>query len=61
MCHAVRCRICGKTTWAGCGQHIAMVKASVPAGQWCDGRHTQAEIDAASHSQGFLDRLLGRA
>jgi len=38
-----------------------MVKASVPAGQWCGGKHTQAEIDAASQSQGFLDRLLGRA
>ena len=61
MCHAVKCRVCGKTTWAGCGQHIAQVKASVPAGQWCDGKHTQAEIDAAAHSQGFLNRLLGRA
>jgi len=61
MCHAVKCRVCGKTTWAGCGQHIAMVKASVPAGQWCDGRHTQAEIDEAARSTGFLNRILGRA
>lgn len=61
MCHAVRCRVCGKTTWAGCGQHIAAVKATVPPDQWCGGKHTQAEIDAASRSQGFLDRLLGRA
>jgi hypothetical protein len=37
MCRAVKCRICGKTTWAGCGSHIAAVKAGVPAGQWCDG------------------------
>jgi len=61
MCHAVKCRVCGKTTWAGCGQHIAQVKAGVPKGQWCDGKHTQAEIDEAAKSQGFLNRLLGRA
>jgi len=60
MCHAVKCRVCGKTTWAGCGQHIAQVKASVPASQWCGGNHTQAEIDAAAGSQGFLNRLFGR-
>ncbi|MCI6585021.1 MAG: hypothetical protein MSC45_08160 [Mobiluncus sp.] len=35
MCSAVKCGNCGKTTWTGCGQHIAQVKASVPAGQWC--------------------------
>lgn len=37
MCYATRCRQCGKTTWAGCGAHIADVKASVPAAQWCPG------------------------
>ncbi|MDR0960724.1 MAG: hypothetical protein LBM23_10375 [Propionibacteriaceae bacterium] len=47
MCRPVTCKVCGKTTWAGCGQHIGQVKAQVPAGQWCDGKHTQAEIDAA--------------
>ena len=31
MCRAVKCRVCGKTTWSGCGQHIATVKAGVPA------------------------------
>ncbi|WOQ16852.1 hypothetical protein [Raineyella sp. W15-4] len=35
MCRPVTCSSCGKTTWAGCGQHVAQVKASVPAGQWC--------------------------
>lgn len=30
MCRAVTCRTCGKTTWAGCGQHVGYVKASVP-------------------------------
>lgn len=42
MCRAVTCTTCGKTTWAGCGQHVAGVKASVPAGQWCGG-HADAE------------------
>lgn len=35
MCRPVPCKKCGKTTWAGCGQHIETVKASVPKGQWC--------------------------
>lgn len=37
MCRPVRCKTCNKTTWAGCGQHVAAVKASVPPGQWCSG------------------------
>lgn len=35
MCRAVTCSQCGKTTWAGCGEHVADVKRSVPAAQWC--------------------------
>lgn len=35
MCRPVPCKKCGKTTWAGCGQHIESVKANVPEGQWC--------------------------
>jgi hypothetical protein len=42
MCHAVRCRICGKTTWSGCGRHIDEVRAQVPAAQWCDGHPEQS-------------------
>ncbi|MFT4200478.1 hypothetical protein [Gordonia sp. (in: high G+C Gram-positive bacteria)] len=37
MCHAVKCRTCGKTTWSGCGSHVAQVKAMVPPDQWCEG------------------------
>ncbi|EFS88292.1 hypothetical protein HMPREF9582_02197 [Cutibacterium acnes HL060PA1] len=47
MCRPARCGICGKTTWAGCGEHIAHVKAQVPPSQWCDGTHTTAEKTAA--------------
>lgn len=37
MCRAVKCHTCGKTTWAGCGQHVAQVKQGVPAQEWCAG------------------------
>jgi hypothetical protein len=62
MCSPVKCRICQKTTWAGCGQHVASVRRSVPTGQWCDGQHSAEEIQAASATagQGFFARLLGR-
>ena len=39
MCRPVTCETCGKTTWAGCGEHIESVRELVPADQWCDGRH----------------------
>ena len=61
MCRAVRCKTCGKTTWAGCGQHIAGVKAVVPAGQWCPGGHSKAEKAAAGGGRGFLAKLTGRS
>lgn len=35
MCHAVRCRSCGKTTWAGCGAHVDQVMRGVPQSQRC--------------------------
>ncbi len=35
MCYPTTCRTCGKTTWAGCGQHVASVRSGVPAAQWC--------------------------
>ncbi|WP_152345898.1 hypothetical protein [Brevibacterium sp. CFH 10365] len=61
MCRAATCRVCGKTTWAGCGQHVQSVKSTVPAGQWCNGKHTPAEEDAARAAKpGFLARLFGR-
>lgn len=57
MCRSVTCRNCGKTTWAGCGQHVAEVKRSVPAGQWCPGHETKQKEQA---SGGFFARLFGR-
>ncbi|GAA1325790.1 hypothetical protein ACFSWE_13095 [Leucobacter albus] len=62
MCRPTKCRTCSKTTWAGCGQHVDMVKMSVPASEWCNGKHSQAQIDAAKASRGpgFFARLFGR-
>ena len=42
MCRPVPCSTCGKTTWAGCGDHIDQVKAIVPPDQWCEGHATAA-------------------
>ena len=53
MCRPTTCKTCGKTTWAGCGNHIASVKATVPAAQWCGG-HPDANNDS------WLRRILGR-
>lgn len=61
MCRAVKCRVCGKTTWAGCGQHVNDVRRTVPASDWCRGQHTQLDMDEAKASRpGFLARLFGR-
>ena len=35
MCYPEKCPTCGKTGWAGCGQHVDDVMRSVPAAQRC--------------------------
>ena len=57
MCRAVTCRECGKTTWAGCGQHVSQVMAGIPADRRCPGH---ANDPAASSGSGWLRRLFGR-
>lgn len=46
MCRAVNCKTCGKTTWAGCGQHVDQVMARVPRADRCSGhtRETQPSL-----------------
>lgn len=51
MCRAVTCRQCGKTTWAGCGQHVDSVMAGIPSGERCRGHERRS---------GFFARLLGK-
>ena len=55
MCRAVACKSCGKTTWAGCGQHVDQVLAGVPRSERCPGH---ARDDGRSGS--WLSRLFGR-
>lgn len=55
MCRRVRCRTCGKTTWAGCGRHVDEVMRGVPAAERCPG-HPRPEGGRG----GLLGRLLGR-
>ena len=57
MCSPTRCRICDKTTWKGCGQHVAQVKSKVPAYEWCPGHPEGTETQQAG---GFLSRLFGK-
>ncbi|XXG48910.1 hypothetical protein AAC387_Pa02g3232 [Persea americana] len=35
MCHAFKCSTCGKTTWGGCGRHVASVYRQIGQGQHC--------------------------
>ncbi len=56
MCRPVTCRKCGKTTWAGCGQHVNQVMAHVPASQRCPGHAS----DPAAPGRGRLRKLFGR-
>ena len=53
MCRAVTCKQCGRTNWAGCGQHVDQVMRGVPTGSRCPG-HPRPEAG------GWLGRLFGR-
>lgn len=52
MCRAVNCRTCGKTTWAGCGQHVDQVLKNVPRTDRCQGH-------ASVRKEGFWNKLFG--
>ena len=55
MCRAVKCRTCGQTTWSGCGQHVAAVRARVRADQWCNGHPSDETV-----GESLFRRLFGR-
>ncbi|WP_336644817.1 hypothetical protein [Microbacterium sp. USHLN186] len=54
MCRAVTCRTCGKTTWAGCGQHVDSVMAGVPSNRRCRGHEDEPRA-------GLLAWLFGKS
>lgn len=35
MCYQLKCGICGKTAWAGCGKHLERLKGYVPVENRC--------------------------
>jgi hypothetical protein len=55
MCRAVTCKKCGKTTWAGCGQHVDQVMRGVPNSQRCSGHEQEKPADKS-----FFAKLFGR-
>ena len=56
MCRPAKCRTCGKTTWAGCGQHVDQVMRGVPNSDRCPGHAKDPNAQGGS----FLSRLFGR-
>ena len=58
MCRSATCKTCGKTTWAGCGQHVDQVMAGVPRTDRCQGHG--ADEKAAASGGSFFGRLFGR-
>lgn len=59
MCRPVDCDVCGKTTWAGCGDHIDSVKEQVPADQWCDGHEDAAPKGCGCGHEHGIDKEQG--
>ncbi|WP_405494349.1 hypothetical protein [Nocardia sp. NBC_00511] len=51
MCQPVPCQTCAKITWSGCGDHVAEVRAMVPADQWCPG-HQESGSTAPGQALG---------
>jgi len=59
MCRPVTCKTCGKTTWAGSGQHVEQVMAAVPKSNRCAGHQREAGTSGGSSSS-FFSRIFGR-
>lgn len=58
MCRAVKCRKCGKTTWAGCGMHVDQVMAGVAKADRC--KCDEEPAAPASSGGGIFGKLFGR-
>ncbi|MDQ2756572.1 MAG: hypothetical protein M3Y71_08410 [Actinomycetota bacterium] len=57
MCRPVNCKTCGKTTWAGCGQHVDQVMAGVPKSNRCPGHQAEA---STTTGRSIFSRMFGR-
>ncbi len=57
MCHAVRCRGCGKTTWAGCGAHADQVMARVRPEDRCACAPAEAPAAGGAGSASLWDAI----
>lgn len=63
MCRAATCKKCGKTTWAGCGNHVDQVMRNVPKGERCTcSANTGKQAVGAQPAGGssWLGKLFGR-
>lgn len=61
MCRPVACKKCGKTTWAGCGEHVDSVMASIPTNDRCRcSDDAKSSVGAQKSSAGWLASLFGR-
>ena len=58
MCRPATCKDCGKTTWAGCGQHVDSVMRDVPVSQRCTCDRTKPK--PAASGTGLFAKLFGR-
>ncbi|XP_062214994.1 uncharacterized protein LOC133915729 [Phragmites australis] len=50
MCYQVKCGACGKSTWAGCGRHVASVHRQIPEGQHCACRDWPGVVPAGDNA-----------
>jgi hypothetical protein len=48
VCHPVLCRICGKVTWSGCGDHVEQALAGIPTELRCTGHGERAHRERTS-------------
>lgn len=56
MCRAVTCRKCGKSTWAGCGQHVDQVMRGVARADRCQGHENEV-----STRTGFFSKIFSKS
>ncbi|KAF0909982.1 hypothetical protein E2562_001232 [Oryza meyeriana var. granulata] len=61
MCREVKCETCGKSTWAGCGRHVASVHSQIADGQHCSCRGWPGVVVPAAVATGEEKGLAAAA